>query len=89
MLVFGAAVLVEACGARTELPAPQDSGAAGGPGSSSATGLERICLLNCTVGHQCCIGGCDGPAAETLNDCCKCLPGEVSSTDCGEPACGG
>lgn len=88
-LLFGGAVVVQACGARTELPAPDAAGTAGAPGSSSGTGLERVCAPNCAVGHRCCVGGCDGPAAVTLNDCCQCFPGEVNSTACDDHECGG
>jgi hypothetical protein len=44
---------------------------------------ERACLPNCTVGHQCCIGSCSGPPAETSTDCCACVAGEVDSRECG------
>jgi hypothetical protein len=88
-LIFAATLAVtQACGARTGLHAPEDAGAGGGTTDSSATGGERVCGPNCTVGHQCCIGGCDGPPAVTFNDCCQCLPGEVSSFDC-DGECGG
>jgi hypothetical protein len=85
--------LVAACGAKTGLHAPSPSaGGAGGAGTSSSsstsTGGERQCAPNCTVGHHCCVGGCSGPAAPTPNDCCTCLPGEVSSIECDFDECG-
>jgi hypothetical protein len=45
-------------------------------------------IPNCTVGHQCCLGGCSGPAVPMPSDCCTCLEGEVSSAYCGG-VCGG
>lgn len=85
-LAFALALSAQACGARTELDTPEG---AGGASASSATGVERTCLPNCTVGHECCVGGCGGPPAVTLNDCCACLPGEVDSNDCPDDVCGG
>lgn len=48
----------------------------------------RSCLPNCTVGHECCVGSCSGPAASMPSDCCACLPGEVNSTTCSGGRCG-
>jgi hypothetical protein len=87
---FGVALVLAACGARSSLaesdpivdtPIPDASAGDAGAG-------ERHCLPNCTVGDECCIGGCDGPPADTFNGCCTCLPGEVSSFDC-DGLCGG
>jgi hypothetical protein len=75
-----------ACGARSELSLP-DGDATSGDGGEGAS--ERLCAPNCTIGHQCCIGGCDGPAANTPSPCCSCLPGEVDSSQCSEGRCGG
>jgi hypothetical protein len=73
------------CGARSELLAPDVSEDAG----PVADAGERLCLPNCFIGHECCLGGCDGPRVPTLNGCCTCLPGEVSTFDCDEVHCGG
>lgn len=51
-------------------------------------GSDRTCPPNCTVGHECCAGSCSGPAVQMPNDCCSCLPGEVSSATCGGGHCG-
>jgi hypothetical protein len=83
--ISAVAILSVACGARSELLAPElDEDAGAEPDAG-----ERMCMPNCTVGHACCLGGCDGPTVPTLNDCCTCLPGEVSTFDCGELNCGG
>ena len=76
--------LIAGCGARNALPAPDGAGGAGGAESG-----ERVCLPECAVGHQCCIGGCGGPAAVTETDCCECLDGEVNSMMCTNGVCGG
>ncbi|APR75248.1 Hypothetical protein A7982_00594 [Minicystis rosea] len=73
------------CGARSSLPAPAVD--AGDDGADDASAM-RICAPSCTVGHRCCLGDCDGPAVPTENDCCSCLAGEVSSTECPNAACG-
>lgn len=70
-----------ACGARSPLSAPEE--VVEPPAADASAGGERACLPTCTIGHRCCIGGCDGPPAETPSDCCACLPGEVSSSACG------
>ena len=74
-----------ACGARSSLPVPEGTG---GEGTGGEASQERICPSNCTIGHQCCIGGCDGPPAVMENDCCHCVNGEVNSNQCGG-TCGG
>lgn len=81
-------VLAASCGARSQIPEPE-SVADPGAGGGGAAPAEHACLPNCTVGHRCCVGGCDGPAAATVNDCCACLPGEVSSGLCADHTCGG
>jgi len=87
LLLGIAMVFAVACGAKSELgvPDPDDERSAGGGGSSAG---ERSCLPNCTVGHLCCAGSCDGPAVQTRNDCCECLPGEVNSSACPGASCG-
>ena len=75
-----------ACGARSELLGAR-AGAEGGAGGDGEP-EERSCLPNCTVGHLCCQGGCDGPPAPTENDCCECLDGEVNSSECPGNTCG-
>lgn len=77
-----------ACGARSSTPAPDVDVATGGAAGSGGA-APRSCAPNCTIGHQCCLGGCDGPAVETPNDCCVCLPGEVNSSMCAGGVCGG
>ena len=80
-----AIAIAPACGARSDLDAPaEDDHAAGG-----SVPTERRCLPSCFIGHSCCIGGCDGPAADTPTPCCECFPGEISSTDCPDASCGG
>ena len=71
------------CGARASIPEPQSDA-----GTSVDSGAQRVCVPECTVGHECCVGGCDGPAAEMPSDCCTCLPGEVYYSECGY-SCGG
>ena len=73
------------CGARSALEEPLfDAGAAAVPDAAA----PRVCeIVECTVGHACCLGGCDGPAVPRISDCCPCVAGEVSSTDCGSPSC--
>jgi hypothetical protein len=73
------------CGARAELDVPEPSPRPAGEGGAA----ERSCLPNCTVGHQCCWGGCSGPAVETEGACCECLDGEVDSSSCPGAVCGG
>jgi hypothetical protein len=70
--------LVAACGAKSDLGEP--------PGGDDN---DRSCLPNCTVGHECCVGGCSGPAADTTSDCCECLEGEIDSRSCAGARCGG
>ncbi len=75
---------VAACGARSEIGAPEPGGEVAVPDAAA----EKDCGIECTIGHACCAGGCDGPAVPVLNDCCPCQPGDVSSTMCGN-TCGG
>lgn len=90
-----ATIVILGCGARDALPAPDadvDRDPAGdedGGAAPDAAPEERLCPSNCTVGHQCCAGTCFGPAVPMFNDCCLCLPGEVSTFDCGVAMCGG
>lgn len=87
LLTLGLALGAVGCGTRSSIPEPQidiDVDA----GTSADGGGERSCPPNCTVGHECCAGSCDGAAVEMPSDCCTCLPGEVSSFMCGG-ACGG
>ncbi len=68
-----------ACGARSTIGAPEfDVGAI-----LPDAGGERVCPPECYAGHECCAVSCDGPAVQMPSDCCTCLPGEVSSWDCG------
>lgn len=76
---------IAACGARSSIGEP-DAGAPAGDASIDAA--ARSCPPECAVGHLCCAGGCDGPEVPMASDCCACLPGEVSSWDCGG-TCGG
>ena len=82
------ACLASGCGARTALPTDQETDE---PSTGATTGdagpQERICAPNCTIGHQCCVGGCGGPPAVTETDCCACLPGEVNSQECEDGQC--
>lgn len=87
--LLGLTLTVVACGARSEMLAPDVSAGEGGDGAGGDSSGERACAPNCTIGHRCCIGGCDGPAAVTENDCCTCLDGEVSSATCPGAVCGG
>jgi hypothetical protein len=87
LLIALLSLVATSCGARTGLPDENDSGA---PMGGAAAGGERSCLPTCTIGHQCCVGGCDGPPAELPNDCCTCIEGEVDSRDCDDDdGCGG
>jgi hypothetical protein len=79
--------MVAACGARTELPAPDVEGAGGAGGSTATTSGGHECLETCTIGHGCCLGSCDGPNVAE-GPCCQCLPSEVNSLLCGGE-CGG
>lgn len=80
--------LAAGCGARTSLVVDRETDEESSAASSGdASPPERSCLPNCTIGHKCCIGGCGGPAAVTENDCCACLPGEVSSQLCDDGQC--
>jgi hypothetical protein len=74
-----------ACGARSPLDEPDVRGEAG----ASADAGPRSCGPDCTVGHHCCQGSCDGPSVDLPNDCCVCIAGEVSSFDCPDDRCGG
>jgi hypothetical protein len=81
-LALAVLTALSACGARDALPEPfVDGGAA-------PDGGRPPCLIECYAGHACCLGGCGGPATVT-DTCCACLPGEVSSMECGSPTCGG
>ncbi len=84
LTAFTLAAVLAGCGARSELVTPDvdDSADAG-----SDTSGERSCLPNCSIGHLCCQGGCEGPAVPLESDCCVCLPGEVSSADCPGSEC--
>jgi hypothetical protein len=82
-LALAALATLAGCGARSALEAPSFD--AGTPDVSPIPD----CGIECTIGHACCLGGCDGPAVPTLNDCCPCQPGEVSTFVCGTPQCGG
>ena len=76
------------CGARSSIPEPGNDAGSSATGASPDGGDERSCPPNCTVGHECCFATCSGPAVEMPSDCCTCLPGEISSFDCGGQ-CGG
>lgn len=85
LIVIG---LAAGCGARTSLVVDLETDEESSAASSGDAGpAERSCLPNCTVGHQCCIGGCGGPPAVTENGCCACLPGEVNSQQCDNGQC--
>jgi len=76
-----AALATAGCGARSSIPEPpSDAGASAA--DASTDGGQRSCPPNCTIGHECCAGSCDGPAVPMPSDCCSCLPGEVSSFYC-------
>jgi hypothetical protein len=92
-----AAVVFAACGGKTDDPTSDPSqNEAGADAPAEATpdvGVDvdtggRICPPNCTVGHQCCKGGCGGLPAPMPSDCCSCLSTEVDSMTCGGK-CGG
>ena len=80
-----AALALCACGARTELAAPEHE--AGVDAATLDAHEERSCPMECVIGHECCAGSCSGPAVPTPSDCCSCLPGEVSSIDCPHDHC--
>jgi len=87
-LAFSASMTLAGCGAHSALLEPSlDGGVADEEGADASPG-ERACPPECAVGHACCAGGCDGPPVQMPSDCCSCLPGEVTSWDCGG-ACGG
>lgn len=87
--LFGIALTIVACGARSEIAAPEVAEDSGEGGSGGTATTPRSCAPNCTIGHRCCVGGCSGPAAATENDCCECLDGEVNSSNCPAAVCGG
>ena len=74
------------CGARSALVDPAPDADAG---EEDAATPVRACGPDCTIGHHCCVGSCDGPAVVLPSDCCECLPGEVSSFLCTDDTCGG
>ncbi len=92
------ALVFAACGGKT---ADLDAGSTQGPADASDAAPEtsapptvidaggRICPPNCTVGHQCCQGGCGGIPVAMPSSCCSCLPGEVDSMTCANGKCGG
>ena len=80
-LTRAALLLLSACGARTELGAPEHDASVAEAAIDAHQ--ERSCPFYCTIGHQCCAGSCRGPAVPMPNDCCTCLPGEVNSMKCG------
>jgi hypothetical protein len=81
-LVLSALITLSACGARDALHEPfVDAGAPPDAG-------RPACLIECYAGHACCLGGCDGPPA-VIDTCCACLPGEISTFECGSATCGG
>lgn len=86
VVALALAALLAGCGARSELAAPGGDGDGGAGGEAPR---ERSCLPNCSVGHVCCQGGCDGPTVPLESACCECLSGEVSSADCPGSKCGG
>ena len=77
--------LAAGCGARSGPREPDGDQTSSGADASADGGAERTCPPNCTIGHECCLGSCDGPAVQMPSDCCSCLAGEVSSFDCGQP----
>lgn len=86
--LLGLTLTALACGARSEIVTPEGA-AAGGGGAGGTTDTVRTCLPDCTIGHQCCFGGCDGPMVATETDCCTCLDNEVRSNECPGSVCGG
>lgn len=80
-------LVVAGCGARTELAGSNVDASVDATASDASE--ERDCEIECFIGHECCIGGCDGPPASMPNDCCACLPGESNSMTCnGSSKCG-
>jgi hypothetical protein len=77
-----AAVCLLACGARSDVSESSDEQATG-PADGAGGTATRVCPPECAIGHECCLGGCDGPAVPMPSDCCSCFPGEVSSAYCG------
>jgi hypothetical protein len=79
--------LLAACGSRTGFETDVEP-AADASAPDGAAPAKRSCAVTlCTIGHECCVGGCAGPAAVMPSDCCPCLPGEVSSQTCPRGRC--
>ena len=84
-----------ACGGKTTTVGAEDGGdAAPSPTASSTPEASvpfdaggRICP-ECTIGHQCCMGGCGGLPVPLPSDCCSCLADEVDSMTCSNGMCG-
>ena len=99
MAVLGAgAVVFAACGGKTDVPTGDPNANEGGVDSPAEATPDvgqpdvdtggRVCPPNCTVGHQCCKGGCGGLPVPMFNSCCSCLAGEVDSLTCTNGKCG-
>ena len=86
-VVIAAGTCALGCGARSDLTESAEGATTTVP-TDGGTG-SRTCPPECYVGHECCLGGCSGPAAPMPSDCCSCLPGEVNTMyDC-DGLCGG
>ena len=86
--IAGAACLL-ACGARSELSESMEPEVKTVPTDGGGGTGARVCPPECYVGHECCLGGCSGPAVPMPSDCCSCLPGEANTMyDC-DGQCGG
>ncbi|MEP7119582.1 MAG: hypothetical protein ABJE95_01685 [Byssovorax sp.] len=86
--ILALAITAAGCGARSSVPEPASDAGASTASTSTGSDAQRSCPPECTVGHECCLGSCDGPAVQIPSDCCSCLDGEISSFDCGGH-CGG
>jgi hypothetical protein len=84
---IAAAACLLGCGARSDLSESMEPEVKTVPTDGGAG--TRTCPPECAIGHQCCLGGCSGPAVPMPSDCCSCLPGEVNTMyDC-NGLCGG
>ena len=81
------AAIVAACGSRTGFETAATQEGATDAAADGSTPKRTCAVTLCTIGHQCCIGGCAGPPAIMPSDCCPCLSSEVNSQSCPHGRC--
>jgi hypothetical protein len=89
LVIIAAGTCLLACGARSDLTESAEKDTTTVPTGGAGGTAARVCPPECAIGHECCLGGCSGPAVPMPSDCCSCLQGEVNTMyDC-DGQCGG